>query len=168
MSPIYQPTLFPRITHRPNNHPPLPKPIWTPTQMWEKPELSLLFAKIMHRFFSNILCGYIYIYTVLLMKSLHIRRSLFLITGSHHNPHDFRDYYSLVHQFPIAILTNTNNYIQEISVQSYFLNIMICICQNSSVARRPSAGEEGGMVALSHLPPFLGVEQKYFYGELVD
>ena len=60
------------------------------------------------------------------------------------------------------------HYIQEISVQSYFLNIRICICQNSSVARRPSAGEEGGMVALSHLPPFLGVEQKYFYGELVD
>ena len=41
--------------------------------------------------------------TVLLMKSFHIRRSLFLITGSHHNPHDFRDYYSLVHQLPIKI-----------------------------------------------------------------
>ena len=37
------------------------------------------------------------------MKSFHIRRSLFLITGSHHNPHDFRDYYSLVHQLPIKI-----------------------------------------------------------------
>ena len=41
--------------------------------------------------------------TVLLMKSFHIRRSLFLITGSHHNPHDFRDYSSLVHQLPIKI-----------------------------------------------------------------
>ena len=41
--------------------------------------------------------------TVLLLKSFHIRRSLFLITGSHHNPHDFRDYYSLVHQLPIQI-----------------------------------------------------------------
>ena len=42
-------------------------------------------------------------YTVLLMKSFHTRRSLFLITGSHHNPHDFRDYSSLVHQLPIKI-----------------------------------------------------------------
>ena len=41
--------------------------------------------------------------TVLLLKSFHIRRSLFLITGSHHNPHDFRDYSSLVHQLPIKI-----------------------------------------------------------------
>ena len=40
---------------------------------------------------------------VLLMKSFHTRRSLFLITGSHHNPHDFRDYSSLVHQLPIKI-----------------------------------------------------------------
>ena len=55
-----------------------------------------------------------------------------------------------------------------ISVHSYFLNIMICICQTGSVARRPSAVEEGGRVALSHLPPFLGVEQNYFYGQLVD
>ena len=67
-----------------------------------------------------------------------------------------------------AILTNTNHYIQEINVQSYFLNIVICICENGSVARWPSAGEEGGKVALSHLPTFLGVEQKYFYGQLVD
>ena len=66
-----------------------------------------------------------------------------------------------------AILTNTNHYIQEIWVNTDFLNIMICICQNGSVARRPSAGEEGGKVALSHLPPFLGFEQKYFYGQLV-
>ena len=29
--------------------------------------------------------------------------AFFLITGLHHNPHDFRDYYSLVHQVPIKI-----------------------------------------------------------------
>ena len=41
--------------------------------------------------------------TVILMTSFHTRRSLFLITGSHHNPHNFRDYYSLVHQLPMKI-----------------------------------------------------------------
>ena len=44
---------------------------------------------------------------------------------------------------------------------------MICICQNDSAGRRPSAAEEGRMVALSHLPTFLGVEQKSFNGGLV-
>ena len=42
-------------------------------------------------------------YTVLLMKSFHTRRSLFLITGWHHNPHNFRDLYSMVYQLPIEI-----------------------------------------------------------------
>ena len=46
-------------------------------------------------------------------------------------------------------------------------HILICIYQNGSVACQPSAGEEGGMVALSHLPPFLGFEQKYLYGQMV-
>ena len=34
---------------------------------------------------------------------LHLEVPVLVITGSHHNPHDFRDYYSLVHQFPIKI-----------------------------------------------------------------
>ena len=41
--------------------------------------------------------------TVLLLKSFHLRRSLFLITGGHHNPHKFRYQYSMVHQLPIKI-----------------------------------------------------------------
>ena len=51
------------------------------------------------------------------------------------------------------------HYIQEISVHSYFLNIIICICQKSSVARQPLAGEVGEKVTLSDFPAFLGVEQ---------
>ena len=40
------------------------------------------------------------------LKALfHIRRSLFLITGWHHNPHEFRDHYSMVHQLPIKIVS---------------------------------------------------------------
>ena len=39
--------------------------------------------------------------------------------------------------------------------------------EKASVARRPPASEEGGMVALSQMPTFLAVEQKNFYGELV-
>ena len=37
-----------------------------------------------------------------------------------------------------------------------------------SVARRPPASEEGGKVALSQLPPFLGFEQKYLNGEFLE
>ena len=47
------------------------------------------------------------------------------------------------------------------------LNISICISQNGSVARRPPASEEGGIVALSQMPTFLAVEQKNFYGDIV-
>ena len=135
-------------------------------------------------------------HTVLLLKSFHTRRSLFLITGRHNSLHDLTCLYAMFREFPIkifllkskkwrqlrqsnlpplfarrrsasywAILTNTNPYIQEIWVLTDFLNIRICICQNGSVA---PASKEGGMVALSHLPTFLGVEQKYFYGELVQ
>ena len=53
-------------------------------------------------------------------------------------------------------------------LHAYFLNIMICICQNSSIGCRPSAAEEVGIVALSHLLTFLGVEQKYFNGGSVE
>ena len=42
-------------------------------------------------------------YTVPLLKSFHIRRSLFLITGGHHILHKFRDHYSMVHLPPIII-----------------------------------------------------------------
>ena len=48
-------------------------------------------------------CWILYHSTVLLLKSFHIRRSLFLITGSHHILHEFRDHYSLFHQLPITI-----------------------------------------------------------------
>ena len=48
-------------------------------------------------------------------------------------------------------------------IYMYRLHLRLC-----SVARRPPASEEGGMVALSHSPPFLGIEQKYFNGEFPE
>ena len=37
----------------------------------------------------------------------------------------------------------------------------------ASVHCRPSAAEEGGMVALSQMATFLAIEQKDFYGDMV-
>ena len=45
---------------------------------------------------------------------------------------------------------------------------MICICQTSEAGCQPSAAEDGAMVALSHLPTFLGVEKRYFNEGLVE
>ena len=49
-----------------------------------------------------------------------------------------------------------------------FLSIPKLHLRFCSVARRPPASEEGGKVALSQLPPFLGFEQKYFNGEFLE
>ena len=42
-----------------------------------------------------------------------------------------------------------------------------CYGDCQSVARRPPASKEGGMVALSQMPTFLAVEQKEIYGDIM-
>ena len=55
-----------------------------------------------------------------------------------------------------------------LSCEVFYFEIFIYRLRFCSVARRPPASEEGGKVALSQLPPFLGFEQKYFNGEFLE